>query len=104
MKKIIGIGIQLLALKNMKSSRKFQNELRCLKEDMISCIKKNCPIDNIDMFIDVITSNWDGEFLKTVRLESITKNGDVITDNRNYDLDDVSIYDLAWLCDYYCKN
>lgn len=104
MKKIIGIGIQLLALRNMKSSRKFQDRLRCLKDDMISCIKKNCPIDNIDERIDVITSNWDGAFLKTATLKSITESGDVITDDYNYEIDDICIYDLAWLCDYYCKR
>lgn len=88
----------------MKSSRNFQTELNNLKNEMLSHIKRNLPINDIDERIDVITSNWDGDFLKTVTLKSITKGGECITDDYNYDLAEVCIYDLAWLCDYYCKK
>lgn len=84
--------------------RNFQTELNNLKREMLSLIKRNLPIYDIDERIDVVASSWDGDFLKTITLKSITIDGDVISVDYNYRLDDICIYDLAWLCDYYCKK
>lgn len=73
---------------------------------MIGCIKNNLPIKNINERIDVvIVDAWESSCLKTITIETITENYEVLADNGGtYDLDEVCVYDLAWLCDYYCKN
>jgi hypothetical protein len=89
----------------MKSSRNFQTELNNLKNEMLSHIKRNLPIKDINERIDVIVDGWDGSYLKTMTVESINEKGHVLVDNGGiYDLDEVCVYDLAWLCDYYCKK
>lgn len=85
--------------------RNFQTELNNLKRDMLSHIERNLPIEDINERIDVIVDGWDGSYLKTITVESINEKGHVLADNGGiYDLDEVSVYDLAWLCNYYCKK
>ena len=72
---------------------------------MIGCIESNLPIENINERIDVIVDYWNGSCLKTITVETITDNYEVLADNGGiYELVEVSIYDLAWLCTHYCKN
>lgn len=89
----------------MKSSRNFQTELNNLKREMLSHIKRNLPIEDINERIDVIVDGWVGSYLKTITVESINEKGHVLADDGGiYDLDEVGVYDLAWLCNYYCKK
>lgn len=85
--------------------RNFQTELNNLKRDMLSHIERNLPIEDINERIDVIVDGCDGSYLKTITVESINEKGHVLADNGGiYDLDEVCVYDLAWLCNYYCKK
>lgn len=78
----------------------FQKELFCLRAEMIDYLK-NHPLYGIEEKIDVVDSSWDGDFLRTITIVSITKDGNVVTDDEIiWDLDDVIIEDLAYLCNY----
>ena len=62
---------------------------------------KNHPLYDIEEKIDVVDNSWDGDFLRTITIVSITKDGNVVTDDEIiWDLEDVIIEDLAYLCNY----
>jgi hypothetical protein len=78
----------------------FQKELFHLRGEMIDYLK-NHPLYGIEEKIDVVDHNWDGDFLRTVTIVSVNEDGEAVTDNEvTWDLEDVIIEDLAYLCNY----
>lgn len=78
----------------------FQKELFRLRGEMIDYLK-NHPLYGIELKIDVVDHNWDGDFLRTVTIVSVTEDGEAVTDNEVvWDLEDIIIEGLAYLCNY----
>ena len=79
----------------------YQKELNTLKNEMIEHLKSKAPINDINERVNVVIEGWDGEVLITTEINSINDRGEAETDTYNYDLNDILIEDLAWLCDNY---
>lgn len=81
--------------------RDYQKELNKFKNEMIEHLKSKAPINDINERVDIVIDGWDGEVLITTEIDAINERGEAETDTYNYDLNDILIEDLAWLCNHY---
>ena len=79
----------------------YQKKLNKFKNEMIEYLKSKAPINDINERVDVVIDGWNGEVLITTEINSINERGEAETDTYNYDLNDILIEDLAWLCNHY---
>lgn len=81
----------------------YQAQLFMLRKSMENCIKevaKDRGGINLDgESIDIIENGWNETYLRRVILKEINSDGECFTqDGLSFELDELLIEDLAWIC------